>query len=400
MGGILLNLPLEDIKILDLSRIYAGPAGSMILGDLGANVIRIESPKGTDSMRDWSPFVEGESTYYLSANRNKSSVTINLKSETGRLLFLDLVKSADVVLENYKTGTLDRLGIGYETLTQQNPKIILCSVTGYGQTGPFSNEPGFDPVIQAISGLMDVTGSAEGDPTRVGVPVVDIYSSLYAAISILTALRVRDKGGEGQHIDISLLDVQISSLANIASSYLMSGYISKRLGNQHNNVVPYQVFQCSDRPMMIAVGNDKQFNKFCEVLNRPEWLSDDKFRFNSSRVENRDELTEQIQPIFLTKSADEWFQILSTNGIPSGPVNNIEQAFKHPQVKARKMVEEVPHPTLGKVKLVRNPIRFSNTPMTIRKHPPLLGEHTVSFLQEELKLDMNEIERLKSEGVI
>lgn len=179
MGGILLNLPLEDIKILDLSRIYAGPAGSMILGDLGANVIRIESPKGTDSMRDWSPFVEGESTYYLSANRNKSSVTINLKSETGRLLFLDLVKSADVVLENYKTGTLDRLGIGYETLTQQNPKIILCSVTGYGQTGPFSNEPGFDPVIQAISGLMDVTGSAEGDPTRVGVPVVDIYSSLY-----------------------------------------------------------------------------------------------------------------------------------------------------------------------------------------------------------------------------
>lgn len=194
--------------------------------------------------------------------------------------------------------------------------------------------------------------------------------------------------------------MQISSLANIASSYLMSGYISKRLGNQHNNVVPYQVFQCSDRPMMIAVGNDKQFNKFCEVLNRPEWLSDDKFRFNSSRVENRDELTEQIQPIFLTKSADEWFQILSTNGIPSGPVNNIEQAFKHPQVKARKMVEEVPHPTLGKVKLVRNPIRFSNTPMTIRKHPPLLGEHTVSFLQEELKLDMNEIERLKSEGVI
>ncbi|MDQ0219260.1 CoA transferase [Peribacillus cavernae] len=395
-----MTLPLEDIKILDLSRIYAAPAGSMILADLGADVIRIESPKGTDSMREWSPFVQSESTYYFTANRNKRSVTIDLKNEHGRSLFLKLVKNADVVLENFLTGTLDRLGIGYEQLKKINPNIILCSVTGYGQTGPYSKEPGFDPVIQAIGGLMDVTGHPEGESTRVGVPVVDIICSLYTAVSIMSAIRVKDKEGEGQHIDLSLLDVQISSLANIASSYLMAGNISKRLGNQHNNVVPYQVFQCEDRPLMIAVGNDKQFSKLCELLNQPEWLTNDKYRTNSARVENRREITEQLEQIFMTKHADEWFKLLSEKGIPSGPVNNVEQAFNHPQVRAREMVVEVPHPTLGKIKLVRNPIRFSKTPITIRKHPPLLGEHTVSFLQEELKLDLEDIEHLRSQGAI
>ncbi|WP_308302376.1 CoA transferase [Bacillus sp. V5-8f] len=395
-----LKLPLDDIRVLDLSRIYAGPVGSMILADLGADVIRIESPKGTDSMREWGPFVEGESTYYLSANRNKRSVTLNIKSEKGKSLFLQLVKKADIVLENFKTGTLNRLGIGFEQLKKMNPKIILCSITGYGQTGPYSKEPGYDPVIQAIGGLMDITGHPDGEPTRVGVPVVDIFSSLYTAISIISAIRIRDRTGEGQHIDISLLDVQISTLANIASSYLMTGNISKKLGNQHNNVVPYQVFQCKDRPMMIAVGNDNLFNKLCKIVNRPEWVSDEKYKTNYARVVNRDDLTEKLQRIFITKNVDEWFEILSNHGIPAGPVNNVEQAFNHPQVQAREMVEEISHPTLGKVKLVRNPIRFSNTPIKIRKHPPLLGEHTVSFLQQELNLDSKEIEELRSEGSI
>ncbi|PLT33485.1 CoA transferase [Bacillus sp. V5-8f] len=395
-----MKLPLDDIRVLDLSRIYAGPVGSMILADLGADVIRIESPKGTDSMREWGPFVEGESTYYLSANRNKRSVTLNIKSEKGKSLFLQLVKKADIVLENFKTGTLNRLGIGFEQLKKMNPKIILCSITGYGQTGPYSKEPGYDPVIQAIGGLMDITGHPDGEPTRVGVPVVDIFSSLYTAISIISAIRIRDRTGEGQHIDISLLDVQISTLANIASSYLMTGNISKKLGNQHNNVVPYQVFQCKDRPMMIAVGNDNLFNKLCKIVNRPEWVSDEKYKTNYARVVNRDDLTEKLQRIFITKNVDEWFEILSNHGIPAGPVNNVEQAFNHPQVQAREMVEEISHPTLGKVKLVRNPIRFSNTPIKIRKHPPLLGEHTVSFLQQELNLDSKEIEELRSEGSI
>ncbi|MBM7583560.1 crotonobetainyl-CoA:carnitine CoA-transferase CaiB-like acyl-CoA transferase [Bacillus pakistanensis] len=392
--------PLEGIRILDLSRIYASPAGSMILGDLGADVIRIESPEGTDTMRDWWPFVEDQSTYYLTANRNKRSVTINLKSESGKELFLKLVKNADVIMENYKTGTLERLGLGYEELKKHNPTIILCSVTGYGQTGPYRNEPGYDPVIQAIGGLMDVTGHADGDPTRVGLPVVDIIASLYTSVSILSAIFARNNGGAGQHIDISLLDVQISSLANVASSYLMKGFISKRMGNQHNNVVPYQVFQCEDRPMMIAVGNDQQFKKLCNILGRPEWITDEKYKTNAARVENRDDISTKIQAIFKERTADEWFRLLSEQGIPSGPVNNVEQVFQHPQVQAREMVEEIPHPTLGKVKLVRNPIRFSDASLKIKKHPPLLGEHTLSFLKEELHLGDDELDILRAQGVI
>lgn len=400
LEGYILNVPLTDIKVLDLSRIYAAPAGSMILGDLGADVIRIESPKGTDSMRDWAPYVGSESTYYFTANRNKRSVTLDLKTKEGKELFLELVKKSDVVIENFKTGTLDRLGIGYKELEKVNPAIILCSVTGYGQTGPYREEPGFDPVIQAIGGLMDITGKRDDEPTRVGVPVVDMFSSLYVVISILSAIRQRDQGGEGQHIDISLLDVQMSSLANIASIFLMKNEVTTRIGNQHNSVVPYQVFQCSDRPMMIAVGNDAHFLKLCDLLHRPEWKSDERYRTNGARVANREDMTQKLQEIFITKSADEWFQSLSSYGIPSGPVNNVEQAFNHPQVQAREMVQEVSHPTLGKVRLVRNPIRFSKTSLTIHRHPPLLGEHTELFLQEELGLSMKDIERLQSEGVI
>lgn len=391
---------LGDIRVLDLSRVFAGPAGSMILGDLGADVIRVESPGGTDSIREWWPFVNNESTYYMAANRNKRAITLNLKRDAGRKLFLDLVKNADVVLENFKTGTTERLGISYADLQEVNPNIIMCSVTGYGQTGPFAEEPGFDPVLQAVGGLMDVTGHPDGEATRVGLPVVDIMSSLYTAISILSAVRARDFSGEGQHIDISLLDVQVSSLANVASSYLMGGNISERLGNNHNNIVPYQVFKCKDKPLMVACGNDRQFVKFCEVLGNISWSTDERFKTNNNRVQNRDELSEMIQDIMLHKNADEWFQLLSDKGVPSGPVNNIEDVFNHPQVKARNMVEEVPHPALGSVKLVRNPLRFSNMPISVKKHPPLLGEHTDQFLQQEIGLSEQEIQQLKEEGAI
>lgn len=397
---IILNQALEDIKILDLSRVFAGPGGSMVLGDLGADVIRIEAPGGTDSIRDWSPFVVEESTYYLSANRNKRSITLNLKNESGKEIFLDLVKQADVVLENFKTGTMDQLGLGYAELEKVNPKIIMCSVTGYGQTGPFANEPGFDPVIQAIGGLMDVTGQPDGEATRVGLPVVDIMSSLYTAISILSAIRVRDQNQEGQQIDISLLDVQVSSLANVASSFLMKENISKRIGNLHNNIAPYQVFQCKDKPLMVACGNDRQFQNFCDILDIPSMSSDEKFKTNAKRMENREELTETIQNKMSEKEADEWFTLLSEKGVPAGPVNNVEEVFDHPQVQSRQMVEEVSHPKLGNMKLVRNPVVFSKTPISIKKHPPLLGEHTEGFLQEELGLSMKEIAQLKEEGAI
>ncbi|WP_269411593.1 CaiB/BaiF CoA transferase family protein [Lentibacillus daqui] len=391
---------LEDIRVLDLSRVFAGPAGSMILGDLGADVIRVEAPGGTDSIRDWWPFVDNESTYYLSANRNKRAITLNLKKASGKKLFLDLVKNADVVIENFKTGTMERLGLAYSALEKVNPKIIMCSVTGYGQTGPFAKEPGFDPVLQAVGGLMDVTGQPDGEATRVGLPVVDIMSSLYTVISILSAIRIRDLTGEGQQIDISLLDVQVSSLANVASSYLMKGNVSKRVGNNHNNIVPYQVFQCKDKPLMVACGNDRQFQKFSEILGMPSWSKEAKFKTNAKRIQNREELTDKIQKIMVWKDANEWFTLLSEKGVPSGPVNNVKEVFEHPQVQSRKMVEEIPHPTLGKVKLVRNPVIFSKTPISIKKHPPLLGEHTELFLQQEMSLSKEDIDQLKEEGAI
>lgn len=392
--------PLEDIKVLDLSRVYAGPGGSMILGDLGADVIRIESPKGTDSMRDWVPFIDGESTYYMCANRNKRSITLNLKNITGKELLLKMVKDADVVLENFKTGTLEKMGLGYGELKNANPEIILCSVTGYGQTGPYSQEPGFDPVIQAIGGIMDVTGFPDGEPTRVGVPVIDIMTSQYVAISIISAVRLRDHTGEGQHIDISLLDVQLSSLANVSSSYLNTGSISKRIGNSHSYIVPYQVFQCKDRPLMVCAGNDRLYKKLCDELGHSEWAEDEKYKTNNKRIENRQELTRLIQDVFSGKTAEEWFQLLSDAGVPAGPVNNIEQVFEHPQVKARETVEEVSHPTLGTIKMVKSPIRFSGLQIQTKSHPPLLGEHTEDFFEKEMGINKEEINRLREEGII
>lgn len=392
--------PLDNIKILDLSRVYAGPGGTMILGDLGAEVIRIESPEGTDSMRDWVPFVGEESTYYLCANRNKKSITLNLKDPEGKKLFFKMVKEADVILENFKTGTLERLGLGYDTLKSIKQELILCSVTGYGHTGPYKNEPGFDPVIQAIGGLMDVTGSPGGEPTRVGLPLIDILTSQYVAISILSAIRLKDRTGVGQRIELSLLDVQISSLANVASSFLNAGKVSKRMGNSHSYIVPYQVFQCIDRPLMVSAGNDRLFKQLCIALNQSEWAEAEKYATNEKRVANRDELTKKIQSVFYENTADSWFKVLSKNGVPSGPVNNIEQVFDHPQVKAREAIEEVSHPTLGTIKLVKSPIRFSTLNVQTKAHPPNLGEHTEQYLTTELGLNKEEIYRLKVNGVI
>jgi len=391
---------IQDIKILDLSRVFAGPHGSMILSDLGAEVVRIEAPQSTDSIREWWPFVDDESTYYMSANRNKKSVTLNLKKERGKEIFLELVKTSDVVLENFKTGTMEKLGLSYKKIKEVNPKIIMCSVTGYGQTGPFKTEPGYDPVLQAVGGVMDVTGMPDGSPTRVGLPIVDILSSLYVVISILSAIRARDKNGKGQLIDVSLLDVQVSSLANVASSYLMKDLITTRVGNKHNNIVPYQVFECKDRPLMVACGNESQFQKFCNIINKPEWIEDERFSTNESRVKHREIIAEQIQEIMYKKTADEWFQLLSNQGVPSGPVNNIQEVFNHPQVKHRDMVKEINHPRLGNLRLVRNPVLFSQKTIEIKSHPPALGEHTDSFLRDNLNLKDEEIKELKKNNII
>src|SRR5699024_8823280 len=318
----------------------------------------------------------------------------------GKEIFLELVKTSDVVLENFKTGTMEKLGLSYKKIKEVNPKIIMCSVTGYGQTGPFKTEPGYDPVLQAVGGVMDVTGMPDGSPTRVGLPIVDILSSLYVVISILSAIRARDKNGKGQLIDVSLLDVQVSSLANVASSYLMKDLITTRVGNKHNNIVPYQVFECKDRPLMVACGNESQFQKFCNIINKPEWIEDERFSTNESRVKHREIIAEQIQEIMYKKTADEWFQLLSNQGVPSGPVNNIQEVFNHPQVKHRDMVKEINHPRLGNLRLVRNPVLFSQKTIEIKSHPPALGEHTDSFLRDNLNLKDEEIKELKKNNII
>lgn len=373
--------PLDNIKILDLSRVYAAPAGTMILADLGAEVIRVEHPAGSDSMRGWGPFINGESTYYISANRNKKSITLNLKDQTDKEVLLDLVKEADVIIDNFKAGDMKKMGLDYEQLQQFNPQIIQCSVTGFGQTGPLAAEPGFDPVIQAMSGLMDVTGHPDGDATKVGVPIADILTSHYVVIGILSALRMRDITGKGQFIDLALLDVQMSSLANVASAYLNTGFQSNRLGNQHNNVAPYQVFECSDGPLMFCVGTEDQFKKFCEMMSRLEWITDERFKTNTLRKQNEDVLAAYITSITKTKTRDEWIGLLQQYKIPGGRVNTVEEAFQQPQVIARDLVGEIEHPSYGTVKFVKNPLQHSELNINYDIGPPLLGEHTEDLLK-------------------
>ena len=375
----MMKQPLEDVRILDLSRVYAAPAGSMLLADLGAEVIRVEHPNGMDSTRDWGPFTNDQSTYYLCANRNKKSIILNLKEENDRQVFKELLLDADIILENFKTGDMERMGLGFEDCKKLNPRIIYCSVTGFGHTGPLATEPGFDPVIQAMSGLMDVTGAIDGEPTKVGIPIADILTSHYVAISILAALRMRDFTNEGQCIDLSLLDVQISNLANVASSYLNGGTISKRLGNSHNNVAPYQVFQCSDGPLMVCVGNDRQFEKFCKMIDREQWALDERFNTNTKRKENERELVGKIAEILLQKTRDEWIEQLQNFKIPGGRVNTIAEALEQPQLIARDMIGEIEHPQYGKVKFIKNPMQFSGLNIDYKLAPPILGEHTNQF---------------------
>lgn len=373
--------PLQNIKILDLSRVYAAPAGTMILADLGAEVIRVEHPEGSDSMREWGPFVNGVSTYYMCANRNKKSITLNLKNEQDREVLLDLVRESDVIVDNFKTGDMRKMGLHYERLKEINPRIIQCSVTGFGQTGPLAEVPGFDPVIQAMSGLMDVTGDPAGEAIKVGVPIADILTSNYVAIGILAALRQRDLTGEGQFIDLALLDVQMSSLANVSSAYINAQFESERLGNRHNNVAPYQVFPCADGPLMFCVGTEEQFKKFCTMINREQWITDERFKTNTLRKQNEQQLIASITDITVTKTRDDWIELLQQYKIPGGRVNSIAEAFEQPQVIARNLVGTVTHPIYGEVKFVKNPLQHSSFNISYNEAPPLLGEHTDEILK-------------------
>ncbi len=366
---------LSDVVVIDLSRVLAGPHCTMILGDLGATVIKVEQPgKGDDTRHFGPPYIAGESAYYLGLNRNKQSILLDFSTPEGKERLLKLLSTATVLVENFRPGALERQGLGYEALRAINPGLIYCSISGYGQTGPYALRPGYDFVAQAESGLMSVTGEIDGDPQRVGSPVGDVSAGVYACIAILAALRVRDRTGKGQHIDISLLETTMSLLSNVASNYLISGEEAPRLGNGHPNIVPYQAFHTRDGYVVVSCGNDRLYQALCQLLGREDLATDPRFATNPQRVRNREQLVPALQEEFLHRSTEEWLPELRAAGIPCGPINTVSQIFHDPHIQARDFVWECEHPTAGRIKLSGSPIHFSETPTRLYKAPPLLGE--------------------------
>lgn len=407
MGG-----PLGHVRVLELSRVLAGPWAAQTLADLGASVIKVEKPGTGDDTRTYAPPYaanrdgshSGESAYFLSTNRGKRSVTIDFIHPEGQKLVQALAAKSDVVIENFKVGGLAKYGLDYPSLQPLNPGLIYCSITGFGQTGPYRHKPGYDFMIQGIGGLMSITGEPDqrpgGGPMKVGVAVADIFTGLYAAIAILGALAHRDRTGAGQYIDLALLDTQVAVLANQAMNYLVTGVAPQRLGNAHPNIVPYQVFAASDGHIIVAVGNENQFARMCEVIGRPELASDARFASNASRVHNREELVAILQGIFVTRTMRDWLQALERAGVPCGPINTVADVFADPQVQARGLKLDLPHPSIGAVPSVANPIKYSMTPIDYRSAPPMLGADTDEILREMLGVTPEEIGRLRKAGVV
>jgi len=366
---------LSDVVVIDLSRVLAGPYCTMMLGDLGATVIKVEHPgKGDDTRHFGPPYIAGESAYYLGLNRNKLSILLDFSTPEGKERLLKLVSTATVLVENFRPGSLERQGLGYEALHAINPGLIYCSISGYGQTGPYASRPGYDFVAQAESGLMSVTGEIDGDPQRVGSPVGDVSAGMFACMSILAALRVRDHTGKGQYIDISLLETTISLLSNVSSNYLISDEEAPRFGNGHPNIVPYQAFHTEDGYVVVSCGNDRLYQALCHLLAREDLAADPRFATNPQRVRNRKELVPVLQEEFLRRKTDEWLPELRAAGIPCGPINTVSQIFNDPHIQAREFVWECEHPTAGKIKLSGSPMHLSETPTRLYKAPPLLGE--------------------------
>jgi crotonobetainyl-CoA:carnitine CoA-transferase CaiB-like acyl-CoA transferase len=403
---------LGHIRVLDLSRVLAGPWCSQNLADLGADVIKIERPGSGDDTRAWGPPYARdaggkdttEAAYYLAANRGKRSVTMDIASAEGQALLRELVLHCDVVLENYKVGQLKRYGLDYESLKAIRPDLVYCSVTGFGQDGPYAHRAGYDFLIQGMGGLMSVTGERDdlpgGGPQKAGVALTDLMTGMYATIAILAALTHRDRSGEGQYIDMALLDVQVAMLANMGSNYLNSGKPPKRWGNAHPNIVPYQTFQCADGYIIVATGNDGQYQKFVEVGGRADLAFDERYATNPLRVKNRDELVPLLAAMVLTQPRDFWIDKLEAVGVPCGPINNLDDVYKNPQVLARELVMDVPHPTAGSMKLVRSPMKMSATPTDNAVAPPLLGQHTTEILRGLLGRSDDEIADLHEKGVL
>ena len=403
---------LSHIRVLDLSRILAGPWAGQVLADLGADVIKIERPGVGDDTRQWGPpyltDAKGQPTdqsaYFLAANRGKKSVAVDITSAAGQDIIRQLAATCDVVIENFKVGGLKKYGLDYEGLKAVNPKLVYCSITGFGQDGPYAQRAGYDFMIQAMGGLMSITGEPDGtpggQPEKVGVAVSDVFTGLYSVIGIQAALAHRDRTGEGQHIDMALLDVQVSVLANQALNYLVSGTAPTRMGNAHPNIVPYQAFQTKDGHLILAIGNDGQFTRFCRVANRPELSEDKRFATNPDRVANRDDLVPVIMEILLTRTTDDWLGALESEHVPCGPINSIDQVFADPQVIHRGLQLDLNHPSAGTAPGVASPIKMSASPPSCDTPPPTLGQHTEDILQQILDMDRDDLARLRESGVI
>ncbi|MTV37035.1 CaiB/BaiF CoA transferase family protein [Duganella radicis] len=403
---------LAGLKVLDLSRVLAGPWSGQLLADLGADVVKVERPGAGDDTRAWGPpwlkdqlgAPTGESAYYLCANRNKRSVTIDLGQPEGRRLVRELAAQADVVIENFKVGGLRQYGLDYDSLKEVNPRLIYCSITGFGQDGPYAARAGYDFLIQGMGGLMSLTGQPDtvegGGPVKVGVALTDVMTGLYATVAVLAALAHRQHSGAGQHIDLALLDVQIACLANQASNYLVGGVVPGRMGNAHPNIVPYQEFATADGYMIIAVGNDGQFANCCQVLGHPQWAADERYASNAQRVRHRQELAAGMHRVTVTRTTAEWIAAMEAAGVPCGPINTLDQVFADPQVRARGMRIELDHPLGGKVPLVANPIHLSASPVQYHSAPPALGAHTDEVLAEWLALDSGRLAALRAAKTI
>jgi len=411
---------LDGIRILDLSRVLAGPWCTQTLADLGADVIKIERPGAGDDTRSWGPpFLKdaqgndsAEAAYYLGTNRNKRSLTCDISQFDGQALIKELVVHCDVFIENFKVGDMARYGLDYASLKALNPKLVYCSVTGFGQSGPYSDRAGYDYAVQGIGGLMSVTGERDdlgGGPQKVGVAVADLFTGMYATVGILAALRHAEKTGEGQYVDMALLDTQVAMLANLGANYLVSGKTPGRAGNAHQNIVPYQVFEVkapanaatgSKDHLILAVGNDGQYAKFCDVAGHPELASDSRFAKNTDRVKNRGVLVPMLEAILLTRTKADWLSALEAAKVPCGAINNLAEVFADPHVQARNMVNTWQHPYQQDLRLVASPLKLSRTPVRQDHPPPQLGQHTTQLLQEVLSYDVSHIEQLKNKGVI
>jgi crotonobetainyl-CoA:carnitine CoA-transferase CaiB-like acyl-CoA transferase len=399
---------LEGVRVLDLSRVLAGPMATQILADLGAEVVKIERPRVGDDTRRWGPpFVRdrsrretADSTYFACCNRGKRSVTVDLSRREGQELIRGLARQSDVLVENYKVGDLARHGLGYRELARINPQLVYCSITGFGHSGPYAARPGYDPIMQAMGGLMSVTGEAGRAAQRVGVAVVDLLTANYAVIAIQAALRHRDATGEGQHIDLALMDVQVSSMINIAQAYLCEGDVAQRNGGEHPSVVPSQAFRCADGGIMLAAANDLQFARLCDALEAADIRDDSRFKTNEGRVRHRAELVSALQARFEQQPVRHWESKLLEAGVPCGPINDIAQVFEDAQVRHRGMRFDLEHPVAGVLPMLASPLRMSASPVRYRSAPPLLGQHTAEILQERLGLGAEDLARLRRDGVI